>query len=646
MDISKMSFGDRMNLHFKIGVHLNVPFTDAEKEIVDEVDRVSSFDDTVNLTEKIFGFIGGKREHIQIPDVMSPSATGSENGDGDGQNGTGNTPNGTPSDNAGGNSSSASDKNDQGEKKNANGSSAPIGAGTGYVKNTLPSMFTQSSFDEQMGRKVNKQVRAVTITNLPIANIDNIILPYKKSQKMMNIHQYNVNNRTKQVMENIRSQYEKTLRNSRPIVAQLVQQFEMKKAADIQKRTSISRSGKIDCDRIFKYRVSDDIFARYATVADGKNHGMVMFIDWSSSMQMVTLDVLNQVVMLTQFCKRMGIPFEVYLFSSQHHILRDHLGIVNAENMEYDVLRKKMNQWKDEGRHKRNNANIKKEKFFETSSAWQESDNEMFALIQVLSSDMTAKEFTEGSFNLYALGQMITQHPSMYQGVRDPYGARVYAKNDLGQGNTPLDSTILAAMQIVPRFQEKNKVQIVNTVFLTDGESGHAPFYCSQYRDERSMVNCPLNKRQYDVYGYPTATDALMQMFRDYTGSTAIGFFISNSGGRYLDPSNDAKQTVKTMKENGFYDAPRKVKRFNYNYSRREYEKTADDAVNHGYDRLFIIPTNFDSEPQTVENALGALAADASLARIRNTFIKSVEKRSSSRGFINRFSDVISTPTR
>jgi len=651
-DINTMSFGDRLNLHFKIGVHLNVPFNAEEQELVDAIERVSSFDDTVKLTEKIFNLIGGKRQHVELPNTDAPTPISSSNGNGDGQKGNGSSsvPNNENANNQNQNanrSSQSENGNDPNSVRTDAAASAPLGAGTGYVPNALPKMFTQTSFDEQMKTKVNHNIRAVVTTELPIANIDNIILPYNKAQKMIgdSIDSYR-NGSTSKVISNIQSQYEKTMRNTRPIIAQLIQQFEMKKAADIQKRTSVSRSGKIDCDRIFKYRVSDDIFARYATVADGKNHGMVMFIDWSSSMQLVTLDVLNQVVMLTQFCKRMGIPFEVYLFSSQHMILRDHLGIKNADDLSYDDLAKKMNQWKS-GRNKRNcisnaksNAN-----YLKSESMWQENDNhESFALIQVLSSDMTAKEFTDGSFNLYALGHLITQHPNMYEGVQNL--RRIYAPNDLGQGNTPLDSTILAAMQIVPRFQQNNKVQIVNTIFLTDGETGHSHFYSSMYSSEKSFVNCPLTKKQYCVNGYPTSTDALLMMFREHTKSNVIGFYIANRHCRYFDPTLEPKQHMKNLKETGFYDAPTRVKTKDYNYTTRSYETSKVEKISHGYDRLFIIPSQFDGEPESVEDALGALDSNASLARIRNTFIKSVEKRSASRGFINRFSDVISAPTR
>jgi hypothetical protein len=42
----------------------------------------------------------------------------------------------------------------------------------------------------------------------------------------------------------------------------------------------------------------------------------------------------------------------------------------------------------------------------------------------------------------------------------------------MSMGGTPLNEAVISAMEIVPKFQQENKLQIVNTVFLTDGE-GH-----------------------------------------------------------------------------------------------------------------------------------------------------------------------------
>ena len=44
-DISEMTLSDRVNLHYKIGSFITVPFTDEEQEIVDLVGKSETFED-------------------------------------------------------------------------------------------------------------------------------------------------------------------------------------------------------------------------------------------------------------------------------------------------------------------------------------------------------------------------------------------------------------------------------------------------------------------------------------------------------------------------------------------------------------------------------------------------------------------------
>ena len=88
----------------------------------------------------------------------------------------------------------------------------------------------------------------------------------------------------------------------------------MRKAADLYSRISVSKTGVIDTNKLHSYKYNDDIFRRLATVPQGKNHGFIMFLDWSGSMHGNLKYTMKQLFALTMFCKRVQIPFEVYLF--------------------------------------------------------------------------------------------------------------------------------------------------------------------------------------------------------------------------------------------------------------------------------------------------------------------------------------------
>ena len=75
----------------------------------------------------------------------------------------------------------------------------------------------------------------------------------------------------------------------------------------------------------------------------------------------------------------------------------------------------------------------------------------------------------------------------------------------LALGGTPLTECILSAINMVPDFQKRNKVQIVNTIFLTDGQgNGHfsiwngEEFAPQNYRATPVIID-PVTKKHYQI---------------------------------------------------------------------------------------------------------------------------------------------------
>ena len=653
-NLADFSFGDRINIHFKCGSAMNIPFSDEEKEIVDLVDSCKTFDDVISASESIYKYLRGKRENIEQEKI--PVSSAMPNGDADNDDSGMSIPVSSPIENkqeetkSSSSTPSGEENKSSKEKTNTdnpikNNSTGPYGAGSGLASNDIPEMTTQKSFDENRKKMIDKSCRSTSYTTIGVVNTKNVILPHAKANAKLTTHFTMLKNSTnhRSLMKVIQNNFNELISGTNPMIQILVKQFEMKKAADIQKRTSVSRSGKIDADRIFKYKVSDDIFLRCAKIADGKNHGLVMFVDWSSSMQPATSDTLNQIILLTRFCKQMSIPFEVYLFTSQYPILFEHLNMISTDKFDPDFI-SKLNQWKDMKRS--SNKTRTNYGYKDTSDSTYESHPENFALINILSSQMNKRQFNEALFNIFTLGQMISRPENTLAG--DMRYTRSSYPEYYGQGNTPLDSTIIAAMSIVPEFQQKHKVQIVNTIFLTDGESGYSPFstYSSNsgyYSNNKSFVRTHFNSKEY-VADDATPTDTLLRIFRDVTGSTTIGFFVCSSS--YCRYFNDSSADRKALKNNGFFEAPKMkngdpIRESSYDPETKKYSQY-DQHKNHGYDRLFILPSN--QEISDDMELLDNLDNNSSLIKIRNAFTKSVEKRGASRSFLNRFADVIANP--
>ena len=650
-DVSKMAFGDRVNLHFKVGNYLTIPFSADEQVIVDRIEKNKSFEGTCSISSDIFDFIGGKKQNIpktQQPQnvnvISTPGQNGNDQSSGQGQSQSGNSAQGngkmsTPSagDQQTQNGTNPFDGNKTPQPNhNTNSGSPAMGAGTGQV---LEQMTTQTALDKNQQMNVSKKISNSNYYSLPTPDTKNMIVPCNKVLNHLSEHFAtfrSAGGSHATYMNRLDAKYTRLMETTRPLIGQLIQQFDMKKAADEQKRTTTARSGKLDCDRLCLHKITDDIFLNYINIADGKNHGMVMVIDWSSSMQLSTEDVLTQVVLLSLFCRRMSIPFDVYLFSSQTHAAR-----YCGHNI--DIKQ----QWITKGTIKSYSTHSKTYDNHDRYNNTGTTETEELVLIQVLSSDMKASDLTTALKNLFTLGQFVTNPRELRVDEKTGFDFQyaIHPPSGLSQGNTPLDSAIIAMMDIVSKFQQKHKVQIVNTIFLTDGETGFSPIRTSNHSNEIVHVYCPFNKKEYDVSKFTCSTDALLDMFGDATGSTTVGFFVvvNKKGCKYIN-GVDHKEDLAKMHSTGFYECPRIVKEIRYNYAIGKRELGNVDVMNHGYDRLFILPTQSMTEVTEVDDALSNIPQNATLTRIRNTFLKAVETRTASRGFINRFADVIAQP--
>ena len=104
---------------------------------------------------------------------------------------------------------------------------------------------------------------------------------------------------------------------NKKVVMHMAKEFEMKAAAFAQAHAFTGKTGKLDMNRLAKYQIVDDVFKRMTYLPDGKNHGVQVMLDWSGSISNEVMDLLEQSMILAMFCKKVNIPFRVYLFSDQ-----------------------------------------------------------------------------------------------------------------------------------------------------------------------------------------------------------------------------------------------------------------------------------------------------------------------------------------
>ena len=79
-DLDSLNLADRVNLHFKIGNFVDIPFSDAEKEIVKVVDSCETFDEVLNASKVLYDYCT-KANQEATEQVSQDSEDGEEDPD-------------------------------------------------------------------------------------------------------------------------------------------------------------------------------------------------------------------------------------------------------------------------------------------------------------------------------------------------------------------------------------------------------------------------------------------------------------------------------------------------------------------------------------------------------------------------------------
>jgi hypothetical protein len=163
------------------------------------------------------------------------------------------------------------------------------------------------------------------------------------------------------------------------------------------------------------------------TLPDGKNHGLVFYLDWSGSMSSTMLPTLKQLYDLLWFCKKVNIPFRVYAFSDS-----------NCNDTLFP------------------------------GSPCENKENYLY-----IDDDFRLIEFFSSKMNAQTLDRMME---SMYYNCKQfSHGGGQY-NYEYGLSGTPLVETIITTPQVVEKFKSEEKVQKVNVVYLSDGEAAYPTF--------------------------------------------------------------------------------------------------------------------------------------------------------------------------
>jgi hypothetical protein len=536
-DLEEYGFADRLNLDFKLGVLAEVPFSDEEKDFRDRVLKAETFEEILTLTKELgemakdesetnmddMGCSAGDETESNEDEDVEPNDTAPfpmpspsdeenpeeeepdyENGIEEIEEGEGNTPD-----------SESEESDEKGEEKEAE-ANPEEGADTEHetspdLEPAPPEPETQKAWDEAMEAMNDEEAKEPVYLDLPLLNPEKAIIPWKDTFEELNIHWLDPENfsshrwhyedvgdeRWKTEEEN---KFRVWKKDTAQIVNYMVKEFEMKQAATEYRRTSISKTGVLDMNKLHLYRTDEDIFKRVTAVKDGRNHALLIYIDWSGSMHNKMEATVKQTLTLVMFAKKVGIPFRVYSFSNSNQIL----------------------------------DKIEKKEFYDRSI--QDSDDHLIpgrlGMHEYFNEKMSGREFNTQLKNLAFLGKSLD-----YSGMITPTGH--------GTCSTPLNECIMAATEMVSDFKKETGAEKINAIFLTDGGAD----YCSDYwnsdiqekKQVHSLSSSHSKRGTYMVLRDPKTkrlvhtdrsrdklTDSLLKNLGDKHQINVIGFHITN----------------------------------------------------------------------------------------------------------------------
>ena len=582
-DVNQMLLIDRINLYYKIGPFFNVKFNEQENAFIRKIDKVDSFDDVITICKELYDYckeeLEQKRQEALEQMKQELGAGGDEDFDDfDDYDGFGDDPEGDveyrnpkdfkPSDQEG------DEDNDEFGYSNE--------SGHGYLPEELEQYGEEvkAATDEALQKSLQqmtekKQVATGKMPSMSDWKYDDVIVDYK--QFLGKIFDESVS-KFEDYKPNMLMEFESKNKNA---ILYLVKEFELRKKAAELRRVVVSDTGVLDTNKLHTYKFNDDIFRKVGSVAAGKNHGVVMFIDWSGSMTDNMKGTIEQLITLTTFCRKINVPFDVYAFSTEWS------GIIN-------------------------NAIDTKEGQVDLSGN--------FNLLNLFSSRMRNQEYRRMANDMLNYGEIIAQ-----------YYKRGYISEKMSLGGTPLNATIGIASGIVNRFRKAYKAEVVDVIFLTDGEDStnlytkSANYYGSQrigpaQYNSVCYIEDPDTRKRYRVED-GGVTPTMLKILKDKTGCGLIGFYIMPRGRRNFDNVLTRMSVFSTV------DA----------FAKFKSEKFF--AINsYGYDQYFLIPGGeaLSTEDEDLDDLLGNDNKEVSTRKLKGAFLKMNQNRLTNRVLLSK----------
>lgn len=270
-DLDEMNLLDRLNVYFKGGVNLNIPFNEEEKYFCNAIENTRTFEDVIQVASELEEYLNSEQEQEE--------------------------------------EDSESEFEQEIHSDEENTEKKPIVS------------ETQEEFDSRVQEELLSDYENERVyISLPTPILSNIVISWKSILKdcEARVADKSLPKIPYSYVESSRSEFRRFRTTSARIINYMAKEFERRKAAEDYKKISIANTGVLNVNKLHAYKYADDLFLRRAVIAEGKNHGLVFLLDWSGSMHGIMQETIKQLFSLVWFCRRVNIPFTVYAFTSAY----------------------------------------------------------------------------------------------------------------------------------------------------------------------------------------------------------------------------------------------------------------------------------------------------------------------------------------
>jgi hypothetical protein len=581
-NVADLNLADRANLYFKVGNFVDISFTKEEMTIIRIIEDCETFDEVLQAAEELYLFCKNEKEE-KIDDMEMPPEIGGES----------DQPATELSDIEPTESEGSGDSDDI-EMTNQQPSSS------GNYDDELEVM-TADALQEKIESLVDSGAIDNVYVEVPKVNLDAVIA--KNDEVHCEIDRYFNHQQEKfshvEVFGEVDTEFIKFKLSAQKEVNYLVKEFECKKAADSYARATTARTGVLDTTKLHTYKYNEDLFRKVTTLADGKNHGLVFILDWSGSMSRVLLDTCKQLFNLVWFCKKVGIPFDVYAFT---------------------------NEWERPEFNPSNGEIIKPAKIGNRTDNKEYTlvINDDFSLMNILTSKVNGKSMDHQMKNIW---RVATYHNSYFKST---FGI----SPRLSLSGTPLNESLIALHEILPKFQKENKLQKVQCVILTDGEANDTGYHVEIIRPSNRYMG---QRRIHPGHGFLRDRKTGNTYKFDYGWHTFTQTLLTNMRDKFPSVNFIGMRVLEGRGANDF------IKLY-YNYGDADYDKIMNDKRKNGsfcikksgYHAYFGLSATALSQDSDFEVDDGATKA-----KIKSAFVKSLRTKKLNKKVLGEFISLV-----